>query len=168
MCKNTQGNTAAGGAVARRKSCPHREIPAIPGRSGRTQLPIGPEGPRNDLGGTRLNSSERSGQRGGCSSPQRRVVHPTSPLRVWDLCPRQRRVVRGVNPGIRLRVVVVVVGGSRTSQQRCESRWLSLQKPKCGISHPPNDTTNENSFLRRELDLLGSFYLRCAVILYIL
>ena len=102
-CKNTQGNTAAGGAVARRKSCPHREIPAIPGRSGRTQLPIGPEGPRNDLGVTRLNSSERSGQRGGCSSPQRRVVHPTTPLRVWDLCPRQRRVVRGVSPGIRLR-----------------------------------------------------------------
>ena len=96
-CKNTQGNTAAGGAVARRKSCPHREIPAIPGRSGRTQLPIGPEGPRNDLGVTRLNSSERSGQRGGCSSPQRRVVHPTPPLRVWDLCPRQRRVVRGAS-----------------------------------------------------------------------
>ena len=96
-CKNTQGNTAAGGAVARRKSCPHREIPAIPGRSGRTQLPIGPEGPRNDLGVTRLNSSERSGQRGGCSSPQRRVVHPTTPLRVWDLCPRQRRVVRGAS-----------------------------------------------------------------------
>ena len=93
----TQGNTAAGGAVARRKSCPHRELPAIPGRSGRTQLPIGPEGPRNDLGVTRLNSSERSGQRGGCSSPQRRVVHPTPPLRVWDLCPRQRRVVRGAS-----------------------------------------------------------------------
>ena len=96
-CKNTQGNTAAGGAVARRKSCPHRELPAIPGRSGRTQLPIGPEGPRNDLGVTRLNSSERSGQRGGCLSPQQRVVHPTPPLRVWDLCPRQRRVVRGAS-----------------------------------------------------------------------